>query len=164
MAAAAKAARRYWLMKSVPTTYSYDDLERDGVTCWEGVRNYQARNFMRDDMRVGDDIFFYHSSASPAGIVGLARVSKAAYPDHFAWDTTSDYVDPKASPENPIWVMVDVEPVERFAHFLPIGELRETAGLEEMLVLRRGMRLSIQPVERSHAVILKRVGRQIKKG
>ena len=95
--------KKYWLMKCEPTTYSIDDLEREGTTHWEGVRNYQARNFMRDEMQVGDDVLFYHSNTKPPGIVGLARVCKKAYPDFFALDPKSKYFDPKASKEKPIW-------------------------------------------------------------
>ena len=108
------ADRKYWLMKSEPNVYSIDQLRKEGTSCWEGVRNYQARNFMRDDMKEGDLVFFYHSNAKPTGIVGLAQVVKEAYPDHFAWDKNSKYFDEKSSPDNPRWFMVDVGFVEKW--------------------------------------------------
>lgn len=152
-------AKRYWLMKSEPNTYSIDDLARDGRTTWEGVRNYQARNFMRDDMRVGDEVLFYHSSAKPPGVAGLARVVREGYPDPTARDPSSDYYDPKASDEDPRWFMVDIEFVEKLPRFIPLAELNETAGLEEMLVNRKS-RLSVQPVEKEHFDIVKRMGKR----
>ena len=100
---------KYWLMKSEPGCYSIDDLQNDGITQWEGVRNYQARNFMMKDMSIGDEVLFYHSNAKPPGIAGLATVCKRAYPDYFALDDQSKYFDPKATPEKPIWHMVDVK-------------------------------------------------------
>lgn len=143
------AKRRYWLLKSEPGTYSISDLERDGSTCWEGVRNYQARNFMRE-MKVGDRALFYHSSANPPGVAGLAEIVREAYPDHFAWDEDSDYFDPRSTEENPVWFMVDVGFVERFPELLPLPELREDPALEGMELLRRGSRLSVQPVSKEH--------------
>src|SRR5690606_17593040 len=106
--------KRYWLMKSEPGSYSIDDLQRDTRTSWEGVRNYQARNFMRDDMRPGDGVLFYHSGANPPGVAGLAKIARAAYPDPTALDPDSHYYDPKATKEDPRWVMVDIEFVEKF--------------------------------------------------
>ena len=143
-------ARRYWLMKSEPDTYSIDDLARERRTCWDGVRNFQARNLMRDSMRIGDIVLFYHSNAKPPGIVGLARVCREAYPDHTAWDPKSDYYDPKASPDNPVWMMIDVEFVEKFPEMVPLDLLKETSALEGMKVVKKGMRLSVQPVEPEH--------------
>lgn len=142
--------RRYWLMKSEPDVFSIDDLKAQGRTSWEGVRNYQARNFMRDDMRPGDLVLFYHSNAKPPGVAGIARVCAAAHPDVSAQDPRSDYFDPKASSQNPIWMMVDVEFVSAFPRVVTLDQLRQTKALADMLVLRRGMRLSVQPVERAH--------------
>lgn len=136
----------YWLMKSEPTTYGIDHLVAEKVTPWEGVRNYQARNFMRDDMKIGDHVLFYHSNCKPPGVVGLARVCKEAYPDHFAWDIESKYYDPKSSPDKPIWMMVNVEIVEKFNHVISLDTLKKTPGLEDMMVIKKGMRLSIQPL------------------
>ena len=104
---------QYWLMKSEPSAYSIDDLQKDGITQWEGVRNYQARNFMRDQMKIGDKVLFYHSNTNPPGIVGLAEVCKESYPDYFALDATSKYFDPKATEEKPIWMTVDVKFVKK---------------------------------------------------
>lgn len=151
-------AKQFWLMKSEPGAYSIDDLERDGRTHWDGVRNYQARNFMRDRMKVGDGVLFYHSSAKPPGVAGLARVVKTAYPDDSAQDPKSRYFDPKASPEDPRWFMVDIGFVEKFAQLVPLDTLKETQGLEEMLVTRRS-RLSVQPVAPREFEIVSRLGR-----
>jgi predicted RNA-binding protein with PUA-like domain len=135
----------YWLMKSEPGSYSLDDLERDGSTCWEGVRNYQARNLMRE-MQTGDLVLFYHSNADPPGAVGIAQVEREAYPDHFSWDPDSRYFDPKSSPEEPRWWMVDLRFVERFDRFVPLAELKADSTLAGMLVTGRS-RLSVQPVD-----------------
>ncbi len=137
---------RYWLMKSEPDVFSIQDLERKGREPWDGVRNYQARNFMRDDMRPGDGVLFYHSNAKPPGVAGLARVCSEAYPDPTAWDPKSPYYDPRSTPERPVWVMVDVEHVRTFPRLITREELAAAPALASMMVLRRGMRLSIQPV------------------
>ena len=136
---------RHWLMKSEPGSYSLDNLERDGSTCWEGVRNYQARNLMRE-MQTGDLVLFYHSNANPPGAAGIARVEREAYPDHFSWDPDSRYFDPKSSPEEPRWWMVDLRFVERFDRFVPLAELKADPSLAGMLVTGRS-RLSVQPVD-----------------
>jgi predicted RNA-binding protein with PUA-like domain len=151
------AAQRYWLMKSEPDVYSIDDLAREGKTPWDGVRNYQARNFMRE-MQVGDLVLFYHSNTTSPGVAGIARICREAYPDYTARNPQSDYFDPKSTPDNPIWMMVDVEFVEKFPHFVPLEELRSVKDLEGMLVLRRGMRLSIQPVEPTHFTLIRKMG------
>jgi predicted RNA-binding protein with PUA-like domain len=148
-----------WLMKSEPDVFGIDDLERKGVEHWDGVRNYQARNHMRS-MKVGDRVLFYHSSADPPGVAGLARVCKEAYPDFTAWDPKSKYHDPKSTPDAPRWFMVDVEFVERFPRLVPLDELRQTPGLEDMLVLRRGMRLSVQPVAARELQLICKLGRR----
>jgi predicted RNA-binding protein with PUA-like domain len=144
------AKRKHWLFKSEPDVYGIDDLERDGSTTWEGVRNYQARNYLRDDCQVGDGVLYYHSNTKPPGIVGVARVSKPAYPDPYQFDADSKYYDPKAKPEAPPWVMVDVEFVARFDEVLTLDQLKADARLDGMLVTRKGQRLSIQPVEAAH--------------
>lgn len=154
--------KKYWLMKSEPSTYSIDDLEKQKTTPWEGVRNYQARNFMRDDMKVGDEVLFYHSNASPAGVMGLARVSQEAFPDHFAWDKKSKYYDPKSSPDNPRWMMVEVEFVKKFKGIISLEELKNHPDLEGMLVIKKGMRLSVQPVDKKHFEIVKKIGEKKK--
>ena len=141
--------RRYWLMKSEPDVFSIDDLERDGRTGWDGVRNYQARNFMRDDMQLGDGVLFYHSNARPPGVAGVARISRESHPDPTAFDPDSEYHDGKSTRENPRWFMVEVEFVDKFPELISLDTLREIPGLEEMMVLRRGTRLSVQPVTRA---------------
>lgn len=147
---------RCWLMKSEPNTYSIDDLARDGGTHWDGVRNYQARNLMRE-MEVGDRVLFYHSNASPPGVVGLARVVKEAYPDPSAQDPDSDYYDEKATPEDPRWYMVDIEFVDRLPEFVPLAALKDAKGLEDMVVTKRS-RLSVQPVRPEEYEIVCRLG------
>ena len=141
---------RYWLMKTEPDVFSIDDLKSQKTTPWEGVRNYQARNFMRDEMKKGDLILIYHSNAKPPGVAGIGVVSKEAFPDHFAWDKKSKYYDPKSTKENPRWMMVEVKFKKKFKEILSLSEIKETKGLEEMLILRKGNRLSITPVEKMH--------------
>ena len=142
-------AEQYWLMKSEPGTYSIDDLERDGETSWDGVRNYQARNFMRDEMREGDRVLFYHSNASPPGVAGVARVSREGHPDETAQDPSSDYHDPKATPDDPRWFMVDIRFVRKLPRLVPLAELKDDPALEDMVVTGRS-RLSVQPVDERH--------------
>ena len=137
-------------MKSEPGAYSIDDLERDGSTCWDGVRNYQARNFMRDAMSVGDPVLFYHSNANPPGVAGVARVCSEAHPDHTAWDRESRYFDARSRREDPVWMMVDVEFVEKFKEPVTLPQLKANRVLDGLLVVKRGQRLSIQPVEARH--------------
>ncbi|MBU0678309.1 MAG: EVE domain-containing protein [Verrucomicrobia bacterium] len=137
---------KYWLMKCEPSVYSIDDLERDGATQWEGVRNYQARNIMRDDMRVGDPVLFYHSNADPSGVAGVGRICREGYPDHFAWNRKSRYFDERSTPEKPVWMMVDVEFVEKFPRIVALAELKQDAALKDMMVVQKGSRLSVQPV------------------
>ena len=139
---------RYWLMKSEPSDVSIDDLaKRDNKTiAWYGVRNYQARNFMRDQMRVGDRVFFYHSSCKQPGIVGIAEVSKLAYPDATQFDQDSKYFDPKATFENPRWFNVDVRFVNK-TRLIDIKELRSHPELMSMRILQKGNRLSITPID-----------------
>lgn len=138
--------QRYWLMKSEPNVYSIADLQRDGQTCWDGVRNYQARNFMRDAMHIGDEVFFYHSNTQPMGIYGIARVVREAYTDHTALDPADTHFDPKSDAANPTWMMVDIGYVGTFQEPITLATLKQTPGLEQMQVTQRGSRLSIQPV------------------
>ena len=146
----AKRARKYWLMKSEPSVYSLEDLKRDGSTMWEGVRNYQARNTMRDSMAIGDLVLFYHSSADPMGVAGVARVCRESYPDPTQFDSKSKYYDATADPDDPRWFLVDVEFVERFAEVLSLAAVKADKRLADMLVVKRGMRLSVQPVDKKH--------------
>ena len=138
--------KNYWLMKSEPEAYSIDDLKRDRTTYWDGVRNYQARNFLRDQIKKGDLVFFYHSNAAPSGIAGIAEVARGGYPDPSAFDPKDIHYDLKSKKENPAWFVVDIRFVEKFKQVVALEELRKTAGLEKMLLLRRGQRLSVQPV------------------
>ena len=128
---------KYWLFKSEPNTYSIDDLKKEKKTCWDGVRNYQARNFMRDDMKIGDLVLFYHSNAKPPGVTGIAKVCKKAYPDFTALDKKSSYYDPKASKENPIWMMVDIQFVKKFPEPISLSELKNYPRLKEMILLKK---------------------------
>jgi predicted RNA-binding protein with PUA-like domain len=152
--------RRYWLMKCEPGAYTIDDLARDGRTSWEGVRNYQARNFMRDDMREGDGVLFYASNANPSGVTGLATIARAGYPDHCAWTKGHTYFDPSSRSNAPTWFMVDIAFVERFPAIVSLDTLKSTKGLEKMMVTQKGSRLSVQPVTKSEYDIVVRVGRQ----
>ena len=138
-------ARRYWLFKSEPSAYSFDDLVADGVAEWDGIRNYQARNLLRDEVREGDGVLFYHSNAKPMAVVGTATVVRSGYPDNTAWDPDSEHPDPKSTPEKPLWFMVDIKAEQRFAHPVTMEQLRRAPGLEQMTLLRQG-RLSVQPV------------------
>lgn len=145
-----------WLVKSEPDVYSIDRLEKDGWTSWEGVRNYQARNHLKA-MREGELVLFHHSSADPPGIAGLARVRRAAYPDPSARDRRSEYFDPKATDEDPRWYVVDLAFVERFPRLLPLEELKADPALEGMELLRRGSRLSVQPVSADHLARIRKL-------
>jgi predicted RNA-binding protein with PUA-like domain len=138
--------KRYWLMKSEPGTYSIEDLKRDGKTCWDGVRNYQARNLMRDEMQVGDGVLFYHSREKPMGVYGIAEIVREAYPDDSAFDPQDKHYDPKSDPANPTWMMVDVGYVGTLETPVTLDMLKQTPGLEKMMVIQRGSRLSVQPV------------------
>jgi predicted RNA-binding protein with PUA-like domain len=150
---------KHWLMKCEPAAYTIDDLERDGETSWEGVRNFQARNFIRDEMKKGDKVLFYASNADPSGVTGVAEISREAYPDKFATKKGHDYYDEKATAENPIWYMVDIGFVEKFPRTVPLDELKEAPGLEKMGVIRKGNRLSIQPVTKQEFDIVVKLGR-----
>ena len=134
----------YWLMKSEPSAYSIDDLERDTTTSWEGVRNYQARNFMRDQMKRGDRVLFYASNAEPSGVTGVAEISREGYPDK----------------EDETWTLVDLKFVEKFPGIVPLATLKETKGLEKMVVTQKGSRLSVQPVTKKEFDIVVKLGRR----
>jgi predicted RNA-binding protein with PUA-like domain len=141
---------KYWLMKTEPNVFSWDDLQKmpGQTTPWEGVRNYQARNFMRDEMKLGDRILFYHSNIKPQSIMGIATIAREAYPDSFAFDPSSPYYDSKSSPEAPRWMMVDVQFESSFVTPITLDELKELRSpeLEDMMLLQKGCRLSVQPV------------------
>ena len=140
----------HWLVKSEPDAYSIDDLERDGREMWDGIRNYQARNMMRDEMQVGDDVFFYHSKCADPGIVGIARVASEPYADPTQFDPDSRYYDPKSDPDDPRWCLVDIEFVRKLKRTITLAELKAHPDLDGMTVTRRGNRLSITPVDDAH--------------
>ena len=137
----------YWLMKSELDVYPYTQLVADDSTHWDGVRNYQARNMMRDAMKVGDLVLFYHSNCKPPHVAGVARVCKEGYPDHTSWDASSNYHDPKSTADSPRWFMVDIEPVMQLPDSVSLQSVRDNPACENMLLIRRGQRLSIQPVD-----------------
>jgi predicted RNA-binding protein with PUA-like domain len=143
------STRSHWLIKSEPDVYSIEALKRDGQTRWEGVRNYQARNHLRA-MKLGDLVLYYHSNAKPPGVAGVARVRREAYTDDAQFEPSSPYHDPESPPDNPRWSMVDVEFVEQFPALVSLDAMKEDESLEGMLVRKRGMRLSVQPVEPEH--------------
>jgi len=147
----------YWLMKSEPDVFGIDDLAKrpQQTEHWDGVRNYQARNWMRDEMKIGDQVLFYHSNCKPPGIAGIAEIVKEAYPDHTAFDPETTYYDPKSDPDNPRWVMVDLRFVRKFDQLLSLETLKSMPQLADMRLLQRGNRLSIMPVtEREWDIII----------
>jgi len=152
--------RHYWLVKSEPGAFSFDDLVGSPrkTTCWDGVRNYQARNFMRDGMKQGDLVLFYHSNAEPMAVMGVAQVVREAYADHTAFDANDPHYDPKSRRDAPTWMMVDVRAAERFTRPVTLAELRDQPELARMALLQRGSRLSVQPVTAAEFEIVRRLG------
>tara|TARA_B100000287_G_scaffold252905_1_gene237631 strand:- start:407 stop:847 length:441 start_codon:yes stop_codon:yes gene_type:complete len=144
-------------MKSEPDVYPFSQLVADGSTHWDGVRNYQARNMMRDDMKVGDMVLFYHSNTKPPHVAGIARVCKEGYPDFTSWDSNSKYFDAKSSPDNPRWIMVDIEPVQEM-NMVSLADVKANPACEGMALIRKGQRLSIQPVSEEHFNEICRMG------
>jgi len=142
----------YWLIKTEPTEFSIDDLEKrpNQIEHWDGVRNYQARNMLRDEMKVGDVAFFYHSNCDEPGIVGIVKIVKEGYPDHTAFDPENKHFDPKSDKENPRWFMVDVKLKKKFPRTMTLSEMRSNPELEGLILLRKGNRLSVMPVEEKH--------------
>ena len=149
-------SKQFWLMKSEPYVYSIEDLERDGSTCWEGVRNYKARNNMQA-MKVGDEVLYYHSNAKPPGAVGIARVCREAYPDHYAFEKGHHYFDAKSDPDKPRWYMVDVEFVAAFPKMVTLTDVKADPALAEMELVRYG-RLSVQAVTEEEFRHVKKLG------
>ena len=139
---------QYWLMKSEPDTYSIDDLQSFGVDHWDGIRNYQVRNFFRDQMQVGEQAFFYHSNCKKPGIVGTMEIVSKAYPDHTAFDPSEKYFDSKSDPENPRWLMLDVRYIRHLDRMITLGELRQQKQITDMKLLQRGNRLSVLPLSK----------------
>ena len=155
-------SHKYWLLKTEPTSFSIQDLAKapQQTTSWDGVRNYQARNFLRDEMKLGDRVLIYHSSTDEPAIVGTAIIARESYPDHTAWDKKNHHYDPASTPDNPRWFMVDIRLDQIFKTPLPRTQLRTLPALKEMELLRKGSRLSVQPVRKSEFdAILKLVGR-----
>ena len=153
------ATHRRWLVKSEPTAFSWQDLWKAPrrTTTWDGVRNFQARNYLRE-MQVGDPVFFYHSSADPTAIMGICEVVRAGYPDDTAFDSKSDHFDAKSDRANPTWYMVDLRAVRALAHPPTLARLREERGLSKMVLLKKGSRLSVQPVTEQEWEIIERIG------
>lgn len=151
---------KYWLMKTEPDVFSFDDLKKRAKQTepWDGVRNYQARNFMRDEMEVGDLILFYHSNCDLPAVVGVAEVAKEAYPDSTAWDPKSPYFDSKSTPDNPRWYRVDVKWKEDFKRIVSLQEIKAHPLLQEMKLVQKGQRLSVQPVEKKHFQLIYKMG------
>jgi len=139
---------QYWLMKSEPDTYSIDDLQSFVVDHWDGIRNYQVRNFFRDQMQVGDQAFFYHSNCKVPGIIGTMEIASKAYPDHTAFNPSEKYFDSKSDPENPRWLMVDVRYIRHLDRMITLGELRLQKQIADMKLLQRGNRLSVLPLSK----------------
>jgi len=141
---------KYWLMKSEPEVFSIDDLinAKNQTTFWDGVRNYQARNYIRDEMKVGDKVIFYHSNSEPPSAVGVCEIVKEAYPDFTAFDPENPHYDPKSKKDSPTWFMVDIKFVKKFSHFVSINEMRENKKLQNMKLLQRGNRLSVMPLSK----------------
>lgn len=137
---------KYWLMKSEPDVYSFEQLKKDKTTSWDGVRNYQARNFMRDEMKKGDQVLFYHSNTKPPGIAGIAEVSKESFPDPSQFKKNGEYFDPKATDEKPRWFCVQVKYKKAFKNYVSLDDLKEKKSLSDMLVVQKGQRLSVQPL------------------
>lgn len=152
-------ARQYWLLKCEPEAYAIEDLERDGEATWEGVRNFQARNWLRDELKPGDGVLFYASNAEPSGVTGVAEVSREGVPDPFAFRQGHKYYDPKSDPASPTWYMVEIRFRERFPAIVPLATLKATRGLEKMGVVQKGSRLSVMPVTRREFEIVLRLGR-----
>jgi len=148
---------RYWLMKSEPHVYPFSQLVEDGSTHWDGVRNYQARNMMRDDLKLGDMVLFYHSNTKPPHVAGIARVSREGYPDHTSWDPESKYYDEKSSPENPRWIMVDIEAVQEIEK-VSLVDIKANPALDGMPLVQKGQRLSVQPVSKEQFEEICRMG------
>ncbi len=151
---------KFWLLKSEPTTYSIDDFNRDGKTLWEGVRNYQARNFMTKEMSVGDKFLFYHSSCEVPAAMGVGKISGAAVADPTAFDKKSDYFEPKATTEKPIWECVEVEFVKKFGKEVALSSIRSEPKLRKMVLLQKGSRLSIQPLTKDEFETICKLGDQ----
>jgi predicted RNA-binding protein with PUA-like domain len=143
-------AKKYWLVKSEPEVFSLEDLKKskNQTTCWDGVRNYQARNYLRDEMKKGDGVLFYHSNTDPMGIFGACEITKEGYPDHTQFDPVSHHYFPSADPKNPVWFMVDIKLVEMFKKPVTVQDIKANPRLKNMRLIQRGNRLSVMPIEK----------------
>ena len=152
---------KYWLVKAEPNCFSIDDLakEKKQTTHWDGVRNYQARNFMRDEMKLGDKVIFYHSNAEPPGAAGICEVAREAYPDFTAFDPEDQHYDPKSKKDSPSWMMVDIKFVKKFSKFVPLDEIKANKKLQKMRLVHPGNRLSVMPVEKDEFEEIVKMGR-----
>jgi len=155
-------AIQYWLMKTEPSAYSIQDLAREKkkTTHWDGVRNYQARNYMRDDMKLGDKVLVYHSNANPPAVAGAATIVRESYPDHTSWDPKDKHYDEKSTPQNPRWFMVDIKLEQIFKEPIPLDDLRNVKALKDMVLLQKGSRLSVQPVRKKEFDAIVRLAAQ----
>ena len=151
---------KYWLVKSEPGAYSIDDLVKDKKTHWDGVRNYQARNFIRDDMKKGDKVLFYHSNADPNAVVGVCEVVKEGYPDFTALDPEEKHFDPKSKKDEPAWFMVDIKLIKKFKQPVTLLEIKENPKLQNMRLVQRGNRLSVMPIEKNEFTEILRMGKK----
>ena len=149
---------KYWLFKSEPNAYSFEDLVKDGTAEWDGVRNFQVRNWLRDEIKTGDQVLFYYSNTKVIGVVGTATVTSGGYPDHTAWDPGSEHPDAKSTPDKPIWYMVDIQAGQRFADTVTPDEMRPVPELSDMVVLKKGNRLSITPVTEAEFEVVVKLG------
>lgn len=145
-------------MKSEPDVFSIDDLKKRKSEPWDGVRNYQARNYMRDDMKKGNQVLFYHSNANPPGVAGIAEIVREGHPDYTSWDPQSKYFDDKSSPQSPRWFMVEVKFIAKFKNFIPLDTIKNHPELSQMRVAQKGARLSVQPVDEKHFKLIKKMG------
>ena len=150
--------KKYWLFKSEPTAYSIDDMQKDKKTYWDGVRNYQARNFIRDEMKKGDQVLFYHSNAKPNAVVGICEIVKEAYPDFTAFDPDNKHFDPKSKTDAPAWFMVDIKFIKKFSKSVSLEEIKSNSKLKKMRLVQRGNRLSVFPIEKAEFEVIEKLG------
>ncbi len=151
-------AKKYWLFKSEPNAYSIDDMQKDKKTYWDGVRNYQARNFIRDEMKKGDQVLFYHSNAKPNAVVGICEIVKEAYPDFTAFDPDNKHFDPKSKTDAPAWFMVDIKFIKKFSKSVSLEEIKSNSKLKKMRLVQRGNRLSVFPIEKAEFEVIEKLG------
>lgn len=152
-------AKKYWLFKSEPNAYSINDMQKDRITYWDGVRNYQARNFIRDEMKKGDKVLFYHSNAKPNAVVGICEIIKEAYPDFTAFDPDNKHFDPKSKTDEPAWFMVDIKFFKKFTAAVTLEEIKVTPELKKMRLVQRGNRLSVFPIEKIEFETIEKMGK-----